>query len=407
MISNSKNASVPKLFPLNIVIMSQRERSSDPQQESSGEEPAGSSGEEPLRSVHTSNLPEILEHLGCSLMVSTYQAGRLVMLRAGQGVLNTHFRSFDKPMGLAISGNRFAVGAANSIWEFHNLPAVCEKLQPEMAEPTGRVHDACYLPRLTHWTGDIQIHEMAWVGQGTDADLWFVNTRFSCLCKRSGVYNFEPVWRPAFIDKFMPGDCCHLNGLGLRDGLPRYVTALGETSVARGWRENKKDGGILMDVESGEVLTRGLSMPHSPRWYRDKLWVLESGRGGLGYIDEDSGKYITVATLPGFTRGLAFCGSLAFVGLSQIRETAVFGGIPIAEKNLQERTCGVWVVNLDTAETVAFVKFEDAVQEIFAVEIAPHRFPELINEEKDLLDGSFELPDDALAGVPPEMRSCD
>ena len=104
---------------------------------------------------------------------------------------------------------------------------------------------------------------------------------------------------------------------------------------------------------------------------------------------------------------MAFCGPLAFVGLSQIRETAVFGGIPIAEKNLQERTCGVWVVNLETAETVAFVKFEDAVQEIFAVEIAPHRFPELINEEKDLLDGSFELPDDVLAGVPPEMRSCD
>jgi len=338
-------------------------------------------------------------------MVSTYQAGRLVMLRAQDGVLNTHFRSFDKPMGIALSDNRLAVGAANSIWEFHNLPAVGEKLNADAGASHASRHDACFLPRVTHWTGDIQIHEMAWVGQGTEAELWFVNTRFSCLCKRSGVYNFEPVWRPSFIDSFMPGDCCHLNGLGLRDGLPRYVTALGETSVARGWRDNKKDGGILIDIESGQTITRGLSMPHSPRWYRGRLWVLESGRGGLGYIHEKTGKYVSLVKLPGFTRGLAFCGPLAFVGLSQIRETAVFGGVPIAETQLQERTCGVWIVNLETAETVAFVKFEDAVQEIFAVEVVPHRFPELVNEEKELLDGSFELPDDVLAGVPREMRA--
>ena len=360
---------------------------------------------EPLRSVHTSNLPEILEHLGCSIMFTTYQAGRLVMLRAQNGILNTHFRSFDKPMGLAVSDNRLAVGAANSIWEFHNLPAVGEKLNLDSDAPLTMRHDACFLPRVTHWTGDIQIHEMAWVGQGTEAELWFVNTRFSCLCKRSGLYNFQPIWRPSFIKNFMPGDCCHLNGLGLRDGSPRYVTALGETTAARGWRENKKDGGILMDVESGEVITRGLSMPHSPRWYQGRLWVLESGRGGLGYIDNETGKYVQVIALPGFTRGLAFCGPLAFIGLSQVRETAVFGGVPIAEKQLEERTCGVWIVNLETATTVAFVKFEDAVQEIFAVEVIPHRFPELVNEEKDLLDGSFELPDHVLAGVPPKMRS--
>ena len=371
----------------------------------STEQRVGDNDVEPLRSIHTSNLPEILEHLGCSLMVSTYQAGRLVMLRAQNGVLNTHFRSFDKPMGLALSENRLAVGAANTIWEFHNLPAVGDKLNAEAESSSASQHDACFLPRVTHWTGDIQIHEMAWVGQGMDAELWFVNTRFSCLCKRSGLYSFEPVWRPPFIDSFMPGDCCHLNGLGLREGLPKFVTALGETSSARGWRDNKKDGGILMDVESGDVISRGLSMPHSPRWYQGRLWVLESGRGGLGYVDQGTGEYVQLIELPGFTRGLAFCGPLAFVGLSQVRETAVFGGVPIAEKQLQERTCGVWVVNLETAETIAFVKFEDAVQEIFAVEVISHRFPELVNEDKELLDGSFEVPDDVLAGVPPGIRS--
>ncbi len=361
---------------------------------------------EPLRSVHTSNLPEIFQHFGISIMVTTYQAGRLVLLRAQDGVLNTHFRSFDKPMGLAVANNRLAVGAAMNIWEFHNLPAVCRKLEPgaDEADPAPP-HDACFLPRTTHWTGDVQIHEMAFVGEGNKAELWFVNTLFSCLCRRSSIYSFEPVWRPPFISRYLPGDCCHLNGLALRDGKARYATALGESDKPAGWRERKADGGILIDIDSGDTILRGLSMPHSPRWYRDRLWLLESGTGSFGYLDPSSGKYESIAFLPGFTRGLSFVGPLAFIGLSQVRESAVFGGVPIAEQNLDERTCGVWVINIDTGETVGFVKFEDAVQEIFAVQVIHSLYPELINEDREILSGSFELPDEALADVPPELRS--
>jgi uncharacterized protein (TIGR03032 family) len=361
--------------------------------------------------VHTSNLPEILDHFGVSVMVSTYQAGRLVMLRSQGGVLNTHFRLFDKPMGLAISGGRLAVGAGTSVWEFHNLPAVCRKLDKptdgEVAAANAATikHDACFLPRTTHWTGDVQIHEMAWVGQANTAELVFVNTRFSCLCKRSDIYCFEPIWRPSFVSRYIPGDCCHLNGLGLRDGRLRYVTALGETDVPDGWRENKKDGGILIDLDSNEIITRGLSMPHSPRFYNGRLWLLESGTGGFGFVDLKTGKYESIASFDGFTRGISFVGPLAFIGLSQVRESAVFGGVPIAERALEERTCGVWVVNIETGQTVGFVKFEDAVQEIFAVEVVPLRYPELVNDDRELLAGSFELPDAALAEVPPELRS--
>ena len=234
----------------------------------------------------------------------------------------------------------------------------------------------------------------------------FVNTLFSCLCKRSDVYNFQPIWRPAFVSSYVPGDCCHLNGLGLRDGKLRYVTALGETDQPGQWRENKKDGGILIDLESNEIISRGLSMPHSPRWYNDRLWLLESGTGGFGYIDPSTGKYESIAEFSGFTRGLSFYGSLAFIGLSQVRESAVFGGVPIAEKALEERICGVWVVNIENGQTIGFVKFEDAVQEIFAVEVvAGTRNPELVNEDRELLAGSFELPDETLADVPEDLRA--
>ncbi len=365
---------------------------------------------EPLRSVHTSNLPTILEELQISLLMTTYQSGKLVMLRPENGVLNTHFRVFDKPMGIAVQPNRFAIGTAMQIWEFHNIPAVCKRLDTaqraneERPLPTidRRLHDACFMPRVAHWTGDIQVHEMAWV----DDDVVFVNTLFSCLARRSGMYNFEPTWRPSFIKHVVPGDCCHLNGLGIRDGQVRYATALGDTDQPGGWRENKRDGGLLIDVETGETIAHGLSMPHSPRWYNGNLYVLHSGTGGFGTIDLQTGKYESIVELPGFTRGLSFHGPLAFIGLSQVRETAVFGGVPIAERELSERTCGVWVVDIRSGEVIAFVKFEDAVQEIFAVEVlVGSRYPELVNEDRELLASTFELPDATLADVPSELRA--
>jgi uncharacterized protein (TIGR03032 family) len=350
---------------------------------------------QPLRSVHTASFPQILSQHGISLLVTTYQAGRLVVLRADGSVLNTHFRGFPKPMGLAVRGNRLAVGTALEVCEYQNLPAVAPKVQP-----AGK-HDACFLPRMAYATGDIQIHEMAWVGE----ELWFVNTAFSCLCTRRHGYSFSPRWRPSFVSHLVPEDRCHLNGLGLVDGQIRYVTALGETNTAGGWRANKRNGGILIDVPTNQIIARGLSMPHSPRWYDGRLWLLESGVGTIGTVDPTSDRYEPIATLPGYARGLSFHGPLAFVGLSQVRESAVFSGIPLVER-LQERTCGVWVVNIHTGETVAFVKFEDAVQEIFAVEVLPGmRYPDVITDDKELLAGSFVLPDDALADVPESMRA--
>jgi uncharacterized protein (TIGR03032 family) len=362
-----------------------------------------------LRSVHTSTFPALLEELGISLLVTTYQAGKLVMLRADSGTLNTHFRGFNKPMGLAVDGDRLAVGTGLEIWEYHNLPAVASHLNP-----VGR-HDACILPRLGHCTGDIQIHEMAWgyapldprmkTASEAEAALWFVNTRFSCLCTFDRIHSFVPRWKPSFITALAPEDRCHLNGLCLVGGRPALATALGATDTKDGWRDNKKEGGVLIEIETGRVLRHGLSMPHSPRWHNGKLWLLESGTGSIGYLDPCTRRYERIAELPGFTRGLDFHGNLAFVGLSQVRETAVFSGIPIAERPIEERCCGVWVVDLTTGATVAFVKFEDALQEIFAVQALPGvRFPELLNNHNAVIADSFVLPDEALGSVPAPLR---
>lgn len=342
-----------------------------------------------LNSVHTTNFPDILTQLGISLVVSTYQAGKLIVLRADNNTINTHFRTFDRPMGLAVDSEKLALGTAYQIIELRNVPAVAPKL-----EPVGK-HDACYLPRRTHITGDIDIHEMAYAND----ELWFINTRFSCLCTLDQTHSFVPRWRPNFINAYDLSDRCHLNGLSIRNNRPQYITALGETNEAAGWRKNKANGGILIDIPSNEIICRGLSMPHSPRWYREELWVLESGNGSLAKVDLTSGNLTTVAQVPGFTRGLAFWENLAFIGLSQIRETAVFSGLPIT-KNITERNCGLWVVNINTGEIIAFLRFESGVQEIFAIGIIPgFLFPEVINWDEQLLGTTYILPDEALQEV--------
>jgi uncharacterized protein (TIGR03032 family) len=351
----------------------------------------------PLKAVHSTNFPALLRQLGASLLVTTYQAGKLVIVRDEGDHLNTHFRMLQAPMGMALDGSRLAIGTSIQIWEYVDVPAVAAKL-----DPPGR-HDGCFLPRSCHVTGNIQIHEMAW---GIGAELWVVNTRFSCLCTIDRTASFTPRWRPPFVSALEPTDRCHLNGLGMVDGKPRYVTALGETDSPAGWRANKARGGVLFDVASGEAITRGLSMPHSPRWYRDKLWVCESGAGTLGYVDLNSGKYEPIAEVPGFTRGLDFAGNFAFVGLSQVRESAVFSGIPITERLSEtERTCGVCAINLTTGQVVGLLRFETAVQEIFAVTVLPgKRYPDLINDDTKLLENSFTVPDAALVDVPAALR---
>lgn len=135
-----------------------------------------------LASVHTHTLTALLQQLGISLAITTYQAGKLIVARADGEVTNTHFRLFDKPMGLALQGNRLAIGETSRIWQMSNVPAAAERL-----EPAGK-HDACYVPGAISFTGDIDIHEMAWAGD----ELWFINTRFSCLCTLDSRYSFVP-----------------------------------------------------------------------------------------------------------------------------------------------------------------------------------------------------------------------
>ena len=165
-----------------------------------------------------------------------------------------------------------------------------------------------------------------------------------------------------------PEDRCHLNGMAMEQGRPKYVTALSRTDTAQGWRPVKAHGGCLIDVPNNALVADGLSMPHSPRLHQGRLWMLDSGTARLVTVDTRTGELETVAVLPGFTRGLSFAGPYAFVGLSKIRESATFGDLPIAARRGQLK-CGVAVVDLASGKLVSLLEFKEGITEIFAVEV--------------------------------------
>lgn len=310
-----------------------------------------------FRFAYSPQLPQILEHLNASVLVTTYQAGKLLVLGVKEDKLNISFLDYEQPMGLAVSSSRIAIGTRRQV---HFL------LPAHETQANQDFYNGCFVPRSTHYTGSIHGHDLAWGQDG----LWIVNTLFSCLCTLHDDYSFVPHWRPPFISQLIDQDRCHLNGLALENGRPKYVTAMSETDSPAGWRPNKVASGVIIDVPSGEAVCRQLSMPHSPRIANGQLWVLDSGRGALCRVDPATGRRDVVENLPGYTRGLSFAGQFAFVGLSKIRETSVFGGVPIAE-NRDALRCGVGVVDLISGKTVGVFQFHSGVSEIFAVDVLP------------------------------------
>lgn len=328
--------------------------------------------------------PQILAEIGAAVLVSTYQAGQVLAINAApeepSGVrLSPH--GVDRPMGIAVDADadRVAVAGRDQIWLLDQPPHLAERLEPPGA------YDRVLLPRESRYTGPAQIHELAW-GRSDGpwwTRLWAVNTQFNCLMGLDDAHHFVPRWRPPFIDALVAEDRCHLNGVALRGGTPAYVTVMARSNTDGGWRADRNRTGAVLAVPSGEVVTTGLAMPHSPRVHGGQLFVLNSGWGRLEHVDPADGARTGVAALPGYARGLALAGPYAFVGLSRIRETSTFGGTPLAPYH-DRLVCGLGVLDLRTGTTVATLSFDTAVEEIFDVQILPRtRAVSLGNTDSD------------------------
>ncbi|WP_337842695.1 TIGR03032 family protein [Rheinheimera sp.] len=388
---------------------------------------------------YSANLPALLSQLKISLAFTSYQAGRLMLVRSDGHQLDVNYKSFPRPMGLSVTRNSLTLGIFTQVIKFQReddlLPQIKQPLQPieqditaprikpkvtqekgtaeepseltpeqqkqkqqwldyqqQLMAPVDERVDGCFITRSAHYTGMINIHDIDW---GTDG-LWAVNSSFSCLCTLSPEASFVPRWKPHFISELLPEDRCHLNGMTLKDGKPAYVTTFSTFNEAGMWRKGNKFDGTLMDVEHNEILLRGLSMPHSPRYYRNRVYYCNSGEGQLCRFDPSSGHNEILAEVPGFTRGMDFYGPLLFVGLSKVRPSDVTSPAPLAKKHA-ETFSGIWVFNLDTLQIVATLKFTGNVDQIYDVAVLPNcSFPELIEPSHPRMRNHFCFPSSKL-----------
>ncbi len=298
-----------------------------------------------------------------SLAFTTYQGGKVFFLGLKpDGALEVFNRTFERCMGLSASSQTLWLSSLYQLWRFENLLESGQHYQG---------YDRVYVPQVAYTTGDVDIHDVAVDVSGRPV---FVNTLFSCLATVSETHSFAPLWQPRFISRLAAEDRCHLNGLAMQNGVPRYVTAVSRSDVADRWRDHRRDGGILIDVESGEIVAAGLSMPHSPRLHRVQLWLLNSGQGELGTLDPESGRFEPVAFCPGYARGLALHGDWAVIGLSGPRKNKTFEGLPLDErlkgKGARSR-CGLHIVDLRSGDAVHWVRIEGVVEELYDVAVLP------------------------------------
>ncbi|WP_323800127.1 TIGR03032 family protein [Parasphingorhabdus sp.] len=298
-----------------------------------------------------------------SIGFTSYQTGRLYLVGHGaDGKLALHEAVYPQAMGVIGDGDRIYLGTLTQIVRMENVLAPSQR--------ANEIHDKVYVPRNMQTTGNIDIHEL---GIKENGKIVFVNTRYSCLCEPSVTHSFKPVWKPEFISKLAAEDRCHLNGLAMVDGQPKYVTAVCRSDVVDGWRDRRHDGGVIIDVDSNEIMAEGLSMPHSPRVHDGRLWVLNSGSGELGWINPADRAFTPIAFFPGFLRGLAFHNDHAFVTLSKPRHGR-FEGLALDDK-LREKDadawCGVQIVSLANGDVAQWLRFDGAITELFDICVLP------------------------------------
>ena len=341
------------------------EISTVPEQSGAQPAPAIASPEQ----VHTTNIDcsrgfaDWLLMNNTSLAFTSYQTGQLFLV----GVMpdhniSIHQRSFVRAMGLTSNADRIYVAGLAAVWRLENIL--------QRTEVANQFFDRLFVPRNRQITGDIDIHE---IGVDHSGRLIFVNTNYSCLATVNVTHSFRPLWKPKFISKIAPEDRCHLNGMAMVDGTPKYVTAVSQSDVVNGWREKRELGGVIIDVQTDRIVTDELSMPHSPRFANGALWVLDSGRGYIARVDELTGKKENVCFCPGFLRGLTIWNGHAIATVSLPRD-GTFKNLEL-EENIRARGgvpwCGIQIVDLRTGSIVEWLRLKGFIGELFNVGVIP------------------------------------
>jgi len=338
----------------------------------------------PFSARFSPQVPELLNKLNCSIALSTYQAGKVVIIspHPDNEHLTTLPRTFQKPMGIAIKDDRMAISLKDEVIVFQNSRELATFYPNKQ-----NTYDSLWLPRTTYYTGLVDLHDIDFGDDG----IYAINTSFSCICKIDGEFNFTPVWKPPFINEIIPGDLCHLNGMVVLNGKPKYVTALGTTNTPQGWKENIVHGGVLMDVKKNEIVLNGLSMPHSPKIYNNELYLLMSASGEFIKVNLETKSYQTLKKFEGFCRGLSFYKDFAFIGFSKLRKnSSTFAKLSFSDK---ANFSGIKIIHMPTNAEVGEIIYETSVDEIYEVIVLENMIrPNILNTIDDVHKLSLATP---------------
>lgn len=315
---------------------------------------------------------EWLHEESISLALTTYSGSKLIIIGPGQnGGTVVAERDFERCMALYVEGSEAIwISSGYNVWKLENGLLPGQDLEG---------WDRVYIPRASHVTGSVDIHDLAKTNDGT---LYGVITSYNCIAsigKERG--SFAPHWKPPFIKEVSgSGDRCHLNGFCLEDGELAYASIVGVSDEIDGWRAHRAAGGIIIDIRNNEVVAEGLAMPHTPRIYNNELWFLEAAKGWICKIDLATKKLERVLWRPGFLRGLRFYKHYAFVCSSEPRDK-IFSGLPLQDE-LDKRNisaaCALEVIDTRTMEVLHNVKITGSVKELYDVALLPNcRQPKL------------------------------
>jgi len=340
----------------------------------------------PFACKYTPQIPELLLKLNCSIVISTYQAGKLIFLSPkDENNLIQLPRTFNKPMGVAYDqlNGKLAVACKDEVIQFSNS----KDLATHYPKSPGK-YDSLFLPRQTFHTNDLDIHDLRF---GTNGELFAVNTLFSCIVKIDAEFNFTPFWNPPFIDSIVSEDRCHLNGMVMQNGKPKYATAFNRGNSIQSWRENKTKTGIVIDIDTNEIICEGLPMPHSPLLYKNELYVLLSATGELVKIDPAEKNYKVICKPGGFVRGMAVHKDYIFIGTSKLRKnSSAFSDLPVTN---EQNEAGISIFYLPTGSLVGKITYLSSVDEIYDVMILPDFIrPNILNTINDEYKSAVMMP---------------
>lgn len=309
-------------------------------------------------------LPNWLNENKCNIAISSYNSHFIFTI--GLDDKDQPFlycKSAPRAMGICYKNNELIASSLGNITTYTN--------RGELKDNVYGIFDKNFVPNTTIHRQDVDIHDIC---KTDDGEIYYISAMFSCICKPSkDNKTFEVYWKPPWISKLAAEDRCHLNGLCCIDGKPRFVSSICQGDIVKTWQEKSRvKQGIIYDLENEEIYCEGLSHPHSPRWYNNKLWLLNSGTGYFGHVEDK--KFVEKVFIPGFIRGLAFHNNFAVVTTSLDRHNKDFEEYELGD-NLEKKgtkgKCGIWIINMESFDIIHNFEFKGDVRELYDTVIIP------------------------------------